>query len=210
MDRDGRPDAGRPLPAERRPQVAPVPSDAGSRPGTPSPRPTVLERATRVLRGLARATVRLAAASLIAGLAVWWAVFQGVDPGEDRTVLLVVLAILLLAPPVVLSLFALALRTLIGLPERLREAPEAVGDRLGEIRRRMAELSEASRQGTVRAFRSLFRLGWSIASSREVLEVSPAVVLLTPGMLVATVFAAAGAVVEILVGAVALLWLALS
>ncbi len=170
----------------------------------------MLDRAIRVLRGLARATGRLAAVALVAGLAVWWAVFQAADPGEDRTVILVVLAILLLAPPIVLSLFALALRTLIGIPHRLREAPGATRDRLGEIRRRMAELSEASRQGTVRAFRSLFRLGWSIASSREVLEVSPAVVLLTPGMLVATVFAAAGAVVEILMGALALLWLALS
>ncbi len=170
----------------------------------------MLDRAIGVLRGLARATLRLAAVALVAGLAVWWAVFQGGDPGEDRTVILVVLAVLLLAPPVVLLLFAVALRTLIGLPDRLREAPGAIGDRLGEIRRRMAELSEASRQGTVRAVRSLFRLGWSIASSREVLEVSPAVVLLTPGMLVATLLAAAGAVLEILLGALALVWLALS
>jgi hypothetical protein len=170
----------------------------------------MLDRAVAVLRSMARATLRLAAAALIGGLAVWWAVFQASDPGEDRTVLLVVLAIILAAPPTVLFLFAVALRTLIALPRRLREAPGAVGDRLGEIRRRMAELSEASRQGTLRALRSLFRLGWSIASSREVLEVSPAVVLLTPGMLVATVFAAAGAVIEVVAGTIALLWLILS
>jgi hypothetical protein len=170
----------------------------------------MLDRAVAVLRGMARATLRLAAAALIGGLAVWWAVFQGAASGEDGTVILVVLAIILAAPSTVLILFAVALRTLIALPRRLREAPGAVGDRLGEIRRRMAELSEASRQGTLRALRSLFRLGWSIASSREVLEVSPAVVLLTPWMLVATVFAAAGAVLEVVAGAIALLWLVLS
>jgi hypothetical protein len=178
--------------------------------GLPPRPPTMLDRAMAVLRGMARATLRLAAAAAIGGMAVWWAVFQGGDPREDRTVILVVVAILLAAPPAILVLFAVALRTLVALPGRLREAPGAVGDRLGEIRTRMTQLTEASRQGVLRTLRSLFRLGWSIASSREVLELSPAVVLLTPGMLVATVFAAAGALVEIVAGAIALMWLVLS
>jgi hypothetical protein len=169
----------------------------------------LLDRAVSFLRGLARAVIRLGAAALVGGLAIWWTVFQGTDPGE-RTGILVVLAILLVAPPLILFLFVVALRTLIGLPQRIRETPGAVGDRLAEIRQRMARLSEARREGALPALRSLFRLGWSIATSREVVEVSPALVLLTPGMLVATVLAAAAALLEILVGAVAVLWLLLS
>jgi hypothetical protein len=170
----------------------------------------LLDRAVSFLRRLARAVIRLGAAALVGGLAIWWAVFQGTDPGENRTGILVLLAILLAGPPLILFLFVVALRTLIGLPERIRETPGAVGDRLAEIRQRMARLSEARKEGALPALRSLFRLGWSIATSREVLELSPALVLLTPGMLVATVFAAAAALLEILVGAVAVLWLLLS
>lgn len=170
----------------------------------------MLDRAVSFLRGLARAVLRLGAAALVGGLAIWWAVLQGADPGENRTGILVVLAILLVAPPIILFLFVVAIRTLIALPQRIREAPGAVGDRLVEIRQRMARLSEARREGALPALRSLFRLGWSIATSREVVELSPAVVLLTPGMLVATVFATAAALLEILVGAGAVLWLLLS
>jgi hypothetical protein len=58
---------------------------------------------------------------------------------------------------------------------------------------------------------SLFRLWRAGASWRELLEmVSPALVLLTPAMLVASVLAALGALLEIVAGVIAAVWLAVA
>ena len=175
----------------------------------PPPAAGALERASSLLRRIARSAGRLALLALLAGAVMWWALYSGID--EGRTVALVVAAVLLLAPPFVLGLFVMGVRALIELPRRIREAPGEFRDRAGEIARRSSELGEARRQGLVRAVAALFRLGWAVASSRELVEVaSPALVLLTPWMLGATLLAALAAVLEIVLGAGALIWLAVA
>jgi hypothetical protein len=168
-----------------------------------------IDRASRFLRSVARSVLRLAAVALLGGLAVWWAMFRGVDPGEGRTTVLVVAAVLLLAPPVILGLFVVAVRALADVPRRVREAPASFRQKAEEIRRRTGEVAAA--RGASRSMGSLFRLWRAAASWRELLEVvSPALVLLTPAMLAASVLAALGALLEILAGVIAAVWLALS
>lgn len=177
----------------------------------PSPAIGALDRASSFLHRIARAAGRLALVALLAGSLVWWALYRALEGGGGRTVGLAVAAVLLAAPPAVLGLFIMGVRALIELPRRLRETPGAFRERAGEIGRRATELSDARGQGVGRAVAALFRLGWAVASSRELMEVaSPALALLTPWMLGATVLATVAAVVEILLGAVALIWLAAS
>jgi hypothetical protein len=199
---------------ERDPSEAPRPSHA-PRPARPVSRPrpassgsALLDRAVAVVTTIARAILRLGALALLAGIAIWWAVFREAE--DAGAIGLTLVAIIVLAPPVILFLFATALRALAALPRRLRETPGAVGDRVAQVRSRVAEIGEARRRGFVASIRSLFRLGWSVASSREVLELSPALVLLTPGMLMASLVAAGAALLEILAGAIAVLVLLLS
>ncbi|HEX2031078.1 MAG TPA: hypothetical protein VHL78_06735 [Actinomycetota bacterium] len=154
---------------------------------------------------MARATLWLAAAALAAGAGAWWALRGAIGDGEARGVVLAVVGVVLLAPPAVLAVFALALRALADLPRRLRGAPDEVRDRAAHIRRRAAELAEARGRGVLAGLRAVVRLWWAAASSRELLEVlSPAAVLLTPGLLALTAVAAVAAVLEIIVGLVAL------
>lgn len=168
-----------------------------------------IDRASRFLRGVARSVLRLAAVALLGGLAVWWALFRGVDPGEGRTTVLVVAALLLLAPPVILGLFVVAVRALADVPRRVREAPASFRQKAEEIRRRTGEIATA--RGASRSMGSLFRLWRAAASWRELLEVvSPALVLLTPAMLVASVVAALVALLEIVAGVIAAIWLAVA
>jgi hypothetical protein len=144
---------------------------------------------------------------------VWWALFTAIPPVESRRPpLLAVAAILVLLPPAGLVLFALATRVLIGLPDRLRRLPDAVRDRIGQIVRHSGALGSLRRSGnSFGRLRALFRLGWTVATSREVLEVlGPATMLLRPWMLPVGVLAALAAVVEIVLGLVALLWLVLA
>jgi hypothetical protein len=160
------------------------------------------------IRWLSGLILRLAGLALAAGALVWWSVYGGV-PKEDRIVLLIVLGIALLAPPVFLGLLGLALRTLAALPGRLREARGQARGRIAEARRRLADVAEARRRGLLSGLGALIRLGWTLRSSREVLEVAgPAAVFLTPWMLAATVVAVIAALAEVLAGVIALLWLA--
>jgi hypothetical protein len=162
------------------------------------------------LRAAARAAGRLAFAGAAGGLAVWYGLYRALEPGP-HTVVEAVLAILLLIPAGILVLFIVAVRTLIALPERLTRVPGAVLERTGEVRRRAAELSEARRRGAWASLVAGFRFLWAVVTSREVLEVlSPATVLLTPWMLVASILAAGAVVFEVLAGIVALLVLALA
>jgi hypothetical protein len=171
-----------------------------------------VDRAIPFLRSVARATVRLAGIALAAGAVVWWAMFTSIPSDDPRAPLLVVGAILLLLPPAGLILFALATRTLIGLPDRIRRLPDAVRYRIGEVVRHSGALGSLRRSGNAFGrLRALFRLGWTVATSREVLEVlGPATILLRPWMLPLGVLAAIAAVVELLLGLVALLSLALA
>jgi hypothetical protein len=150
----------------------------------------------------------LALASLVAGAVIWWAIARGGDIWGLGTL---VLAAILLVPPVILLLFVLAIRTLMSVPDRIRQAPAAVRDRLGQVRARLREVADAGGAGIIARLRSLLRLFWAIVSSRELVEVvGPTAVLLTPGMIPATVIAAIAALLEIVAGIVALIWLALT
>jgi hypothetical protein len=167
-----------------------------------------LERAGAVLGAVAARALRLAAVATVAGAVTWWALYRGIDPGDVRATVLLVAGVLLAFPPAALVLFAVAARTLVTLPERIRQAPGAVRHRAGEISRRAGDLAEARRRGLLRGIRSLARLWWSVASAREVLQMlSPAAVLLRSSTLVAALIALPAAILEILLGAGALIWL---
>ena len=171
---------------------------------------TALDRATGFLLWLSGRILRLAVLALTGGAVVWWAVLVSV-PEADRVVLLTVIGILLVVPPLILGLFGLAVRGLAGLPGRLREAPGQARERIAEARRRLAEMGVVRRRGLISGLGALARLGWSLRSSREVLEVAgPAAVFLTPGMLAATVVALIAALAEVVAGVVALVWLAVA
>lgn len=152
-------------------------------------------------RRVARLAARTALATLIAGAVVWWGVARAVGPGSAVSILV---GLALLVAPAVLGAFALGCRALAALPGRLREMPGAARARAAEIRRRAAEVAEARRRGVFRQVPGVVRLGMAVTGTREILELSPALVLLSPWMLGATAVAALAAVVEILAGLVAL------
>ena len=174
----------------------------------PPTRVTAVDQATAFLRWLSGRLVRLAVLALLGGALVWWAVWQAI-PANDRVVILTIAGIALVAPPLLLGLFGFALRGLAALPGRLREAPGQAKDRIAEARRRLAEVAQARRRGLLSGLGALIRLGWSLRSSREVLEMAgPAAIFLTPGMLAASVAAFIAALVEVLAGVIALVALA--
>jgi hypothetical protein len=178
------------------------------RPGrVPPPRATAIDRAVGFLRWLAGRILRLAVLALVAGALVWWAVWQAVPP-SDRLLVLTLVGIALVAPPVILGVLGLAVGALAGLPSRLREAPGQAKERIVEARSRLAQVAEARRRGLLSGLGALVRLGWTLRSSREVLEVvGPAAVFLTPAMLGAFVAAFIAALAEVLAGVIALVWL---
>jgi hypothetical protein len=138
---------------------------------------------------------------------VAWFGLRALIRGDGSTVPLIVAALLLALPPAVLGLLVGAIRALLALPDQLRRLPAEVGSRVGEVRRRAAELGQ-SRSAWSGARRS-FGLLKAAAGAREVLEVlTPAAILLRPWLLVAAPLALAAAAVEILLGLVAALWLA--
>jgi hypothetical protein len=173
-------------------------------------RAAALEQAGAFLLAVAGRAIRLAAIAAAAGLVAWWALFQAIDPGDVRAGVLFVAGLLLAFPPVALGLFAVAASTMAGLPDRIRQIPGTVGDRAGEISRRVGQLAEARRRGLVRGMPAMARLWRSVASARDVLQVlSPAAVLLRSATLIAAAIALPAALLEILLGVVGLVWLAL-
>lgn len=176
-----------------------------------TPRPLgAVDRAVPLLRRLAGATLRLSFLALAGGGALWLVLFREL-PQETRPVVLTVVAIALLLPPAILLLFVLAVRTLIALPERIRQLPVVARRRLGEVARHSGGVGTAQHRGTLQRLRSLFQLGWSLARSREVLEVlGPGTVLLRPWLLLPAALAAVAALAEVLAGVVAVLWLSLT
>jgi hypothetical protein len=168
-----------------------------------------LARASGALRSLAGGAIRLGLAAAVGGALAWWALFRGLQSGDLRTAILVVGAVILAFPPVALGLFAVAARTMAALPGRLSDAPGSLRERTGEISRRASALAEARRRGGLRALPALARLWWSVTSARDLLQVvGPGAVLLTPATLVAAIAAVPGALLEILLGVVGLVWLA--
>jgi hypothetical protein len=168
-----------------------------------------VDRALPFLRRLAGVTLRLALMALAGGAALWLVMFREIPPETGPTVLAVA-AVLLLLPPAILLLFVVAVRTLIQLPDRVRRLPGVARPRLAEIARHTGAAGTLRQRGALQRVRSLFQLGWAVARSREVLEVlGPATVLLRPWLLLPAAMAAVAAVVEVLAGLVAALWLAL-
>jgi hypothetical protein len=167
---------------------------------------STLERAKPFLGRLARSALRLAGLALVAGAVVWWGIARALPSGGLP--LLGLAAVLLLAPPAILVLFVLAVRALVALPDRLRAVPGAVRERLTEIGRHAGALTAIDRGSVWARLRSLFRVTWSIASSREVIEVlGPSAALISPWMLPAAVVASVASLIEILLGAFILVWL---
>jgi hypothetical protein len=169
---------------------------------------STLERAKPFLGRLARSALRLAGLAVVAGAAVWWGIARAVPSGEARLPLLTLAAVLLLAPPAMLVLFVLAVRALVALPDRLRAVPGAVRERLTEIGSHAGAVTAIDRGSVWTRLRSLFRVPWSIASSREVIEVlGPWAALISPWMLPAAIVASVASLIEILLGAFVLVWL---
>lgn len=166
----------------------------------------VLDTAAKVLRGLTMLAVAAAVVTAIAWL-VWLAHTPPPDANE-WTVRAVVLAVLL-APSAVLLLFVAGLRDLSRLPDRARALPADVQERARDLRGTTRRRSE--RRGLLGVLVALFRLGRVVVGSRDVLSPYAAVTIaLRPAILIAALFAALAAVVEIPAALIALVVLSLS
>ena len=165
----------------------------------------VLWIAATVMRGLTILAVVAAGAVSVA----WLASLAGLPPANANGWIarLVVLAALL-APPAVLLLFVAGLRDLRYLPDRVRALPADVQDRARHVRDRANRVSQP--KGVLGAIVALLRLGREMLASRDALSPFGAVaIVLRPAMLLAALFAALAAVLEIPAAAVFLLLLAL-
>ena len=161
----------------------------------------VLDIAASVLRGLTLLAIGSAAAVSVAWL-VWLA--DAPPPATDERVARVVVLALLLAPGGVLLLFVAGLRDLGRLPERTRALPADLRDRARDLR----EPLRGSQPGVLA---SLFRLGRVVLGSRDALSPYTAVAIaLRPAILIASLFAALAAVVEIPAAVLAILILVLT
>ena len=172
--------------------------------------PSIAEqRAVGLVSSLRRLSLRLAMFALVAGTLVWLALLRLLAGSDDTALTLAVSGVAILLPAAVLVLFAIALAALRELPERIREAPAAVRQRATEIRRRAGEARE--RRGLFGAIRSVVGLWRSVAAVRELADgLGAAALLVTPWMLVATGFAAAAALLEIVLVPIALVVLAVA
>jgi hypothetical protein len=152
----------------------------------------VLWMAATVLRGLTMLALVAAGAVAVGGLA--WLVDTPPRDGSDWGARVVIL-VALLTPPIVLLLFVAGLRDLQHLPERARALPADVRDRARDLRDR-ARVSQ--HKGILGAIVALFRLGRQVLASRDALSPFEAVaIVLRPAMLLAALFAALAAVLEI-------------
>jgi hypothetical protein len=169
-----------------------------------------LDRIASFLRRMRRRVLILAVAGLAGGAAIWWVVFQEAE-GDARLTALVLVGLALLAPAVALLPFALAVGGLVDLPQRLRESPEALRSNADEIVSRARAVGEAQSRGPIRRSMAVVRLIRSASSTRGLVgDVLPGAALLSPWMWLWTPLAAFGAVVEVVVGAIALAWLLLA
>jgi len=166
----------------------------------------VLWIAASVLRGLTILAVVAAGAVALA----WLASLAGLPPANAREWLARGVALVaLLAPPAVLLLFVAGLRDLQHLPERTRALPADVTNRARDLRERARIVSQP--RGIPGAIVALFRLGREVLASRDALSPFGVVaIVLRPAMLLATLFAALAAVLEIPAALVFLLILAVT
>jgi hypothetical protein len=164
----------------------------------------VLWIAASVLRGLTILAVVAAGAVALASLAS----LAGLPPANASEWLARgVVLVALLAPPAVLLLFVAGLRDLQHLPERTRALPADVTNRARDLREHARRVSQP--RGIPGAIVALFRLGREVLASRDALSPFGVVaIVLRPAMLLAALFAALAAVLEIPAALVFLLILA--
>jgi hypothetical protein len=177
--------------------------------------PSRTERAAAVLRrildvasGILRGLSLLAITAAVAVIGAWLAWILQDTPSAGSTWLgrCIMLAIALV-PTGVLLLFVSGIRQLRELPERVRDLP-------ADLRVQAADLRATSRRrepkGILGLLRSLFRLGRIVFGSRDLLSPYAAIAAaLRPAILVAALFAALAAVVEIPVALITLVVLML-
>jgi hypothetical protein len=153
----------------------------------------VLWMAASVLRGLTILALVAAGAVAVAGLA--WLVDMPPRDGSEWGARVVIL-VALLAPAVVLLLFVAGLRELGRLPERTRALPADVHARARDLREGARRMPRP--KGILGAIVALFRLGREVIGARNALSPFEAVaIVLRPAMLLAALFAALAAVLEI-------------
>ncbi len=190
-------------PGPRQGQVRPIPAQA--------PVAVALAAVVPLVRKVAGALWRLAAAAAVGGALLWWLLADRVISADGRAVGLAIWAAALLAAPALLFVMGLALRVLAGMPERLAALPARAQDRASEIGRLAEEVRRERRRGWLRSSVAIFRLWRTAAGSREVLDLAgPVAFLFNPATWLAAVLATAVAVAEVLAGVVALLILAAS
>ena len=178
-----------------------------SLPPTPTQRAStalrrVLDIAAKVLRGVTMLAVASAAVVSVAWLG--W-VIDTPPPDSGEWFVRVVLLALLLVPPAVLLLFVAGLRDLSRLPERTRALPGDVQARARDVGERSRRVSKA-RGGLPGSMVALFRLGRVVFGSRDALSPYATVaVVLRPPVLLAAIYAALAAMVEVPAALVVLL-----
>ena len=169
-----------------------------------------LDRISSFLRRFSRRVAVLAVAGLVGGTAIGVAVVREAS-GDNRLTLAVILGVVLALPPIMLGSFALALRALAHLPQRIRESPEAVRAHAEDLGRRAREVADARSDGRLRTLLAVLRLARTAGSSRDLVgSILPGAFVLNPARLLGTLLAGVGAFVEIVLGAIALGWLLLA
>lgn len=166
----------------------------------------VLWIAASVLRGV---TILAVVATGAVALA-WLASLAGLPPANASAWLARgVVLVALLAPPAILLLFVAGLRDLQHLPERTRALPADVASRARDLREHARRVWQP--RGILGAIVALFRLAREVLASRDALSPFGVVaIVLRPAMLLAALFAALAAVLEIPAALVFLLILAVT
>jgi hypothetical protein len=165
----------------------------------------VLWIAASVLRGLAILALVAAVTVTVAGLA--WLIDVPPRNGSEWGARVIILAALLV-PPALLLLFVAGLRDLQHLPERTR-LPADVSARARDLRDRARKVSQP--KGVLGAIVGLLLLGREVLSSRDALSPFGVVaIVLRPAVLLAALFAALAAVLEIPAALVSLVILAVT
>jgi hypothetical protein len=165
----------------------------------------VLWIAASVLRGLTILALVAAITVTVAGLA--WLIDVPPHDVSEWGARVVILAALLV-PPALLLLFVAGLRDLQHLPERTR-LPADVSARARDLRDRARKVAQP--KGVLGAVVGLLLLGREVLTSRDALSPYGVVaIVLRPAMLLAALFAALAAVLEIPAALVLLVILALT
>jgi len=164
-----------------------------------------------MVEGMARAITGYALVTLAAGAAIWLAILDRGATGAGRPAALLVWAIVLAFPPATLLTVAGALRLLARLPDRLAELPDRTSEHMSSLGRLAGEARQVRGRGWLRSGWSVIRLWRTAAASRDVIEIAaPVAFLFSPTTLFVAFIAAAAGMVEILGGAIAIIWLVAS